>query len=93
MMTKKWLFVAVAACLPVLSWAGPVDINHADAGTIAKELKGVGPAHAQAIVQYRDKNGAFKSVDDLTKVKGVGAKTVERNRANIRLAAVDASKK
>ena len=54
--------------------AGPVDINHADAATIAKELQGIGPSRAKAIVTYREKNGAFKSVDELRNVKGVGAK-------------------
>jgi competence protein ComEA len=76
------------------AFAGPVDINHADAATIAKELNGIGPSRAKAIVEYREKNGAFKSADDLRKVKGVGAKAIERNRANIRTAAVtDAAKK
>ena len=68
----------------MLAWAGPVDINKADAATIAKELQGIGLSRAQAIVAYREKNGAFKSADDLRKVKGIGAKTLERNRANIR---------
>jgi competence protein ComEA len=66
------------------AWAGPVDINTADAATIAKELQGIGLSKAQAIVAYRDKNGSFKSAEDLRKIKGIGAKTLERNRANIR---------
>ncbi|MFO1465799.1 MAG: helix-hairpin-helix domain-containing protein [Steroidobacteraceae bacterium] len=72
-------------CMPALAVAGPVNVNTADASQIAKELKGVGLAKAQAIVQYRDKNGPFKSADDLRKVKGFGPKMLERNRANIRL--------
>jgi competence protein ComEA len=67
--------------------AGPVDINRADAATIAKELQGIGAERAKAIVEYREKNGAFKSADELAKVKGIGAKVVEQNRANIRLSA------
>ncbi|MFO7305337.1 MAG: helix-hairpin-helix domain-containing protein [Gammaproteobacteria bacterium] len=78
----------VASLLPLSVWAGPVDINTADAATIARELEGIGLSRAQAIVEYREKHGAFKSVEELRKVKGIGAKTIELNRANIRLGAV-----
>jgi competence protein ComEA len=77
--------VLIASLMPVaVAWAGPIDINTADAATIAKELKGIGLSRAQAIVDYREKNGAFKSIDDLRKIKGVGDKTLELNRPNIR---------
>ena len=62
-----------------------VNINTADADDIAKELKGVGPAKAEAIVNYREKNGTFKSLKELTKIKGIGASTVDKNRENIQL--------
>jgi competence protein ComEA len=75
----------IVSLVPLMAWAGPVDINKADAATISKELQGIGLSKAQAIVSYREKNGAFKTAEDLLKVKGVGAKTLERNRANIRL--------
>lgn len=65
--------------------ADPVNINSADAATIARELKGVGPAKAEAIVQYRQQHGAFRSVDELALVKGIGPKFIERNRAQIRV--------
>ena len=58
---------------PIWAWAGPVNINTADAKTLAKELDGIGPAKAQAIVDYRQKNGSFKTADDLLKVEGIGA--------------------
>jgi competence protein ComEA len=68
---------------PVL--AAPVDINSADAATLAKELKGVGDTKAAAIVEYRRAHGAFKTLDDLALVKGIGQKLVDRNRADLRL--------
>jgi len=75
----------VAALVPIWAWAGPVNINTADAKTLAKELDGIGPAKAQAIVDYRQKNGTFKNADDLLKVEGIGAKVLEQNRDNIRV--------
>jgi len=71
-------FLAVPA-----AYAAPVDINTADAKTLDKVMVGVGPKVAQAIVDYRTKNGPFKSLEDLGKVKGVGKQTIEKNRANL----------
>ena len=82
---SKLIQALIVALVPVLVWAGPVDINTADAATIAKELQGIGLSRAQAIVAYREKNGAFRSADELRKIKGIGAKVLERNRANIKL--------
>jgi competence protein ComEA len=82
---RRSVQILIASLMPLLAWAGPVDINSADAATIAKELQGIGLSRAHAIVAYRDKNGAFKSADELRKIKGIGAKTLERNRANIRV--------
>ncbi len=76
------LFVLAA---PMCAQAGPVNINTADAATISAELKGVGLAKAQAIVEYRKKHGPFRSPDDLSLVKGIGERTVEINRADIRV--------
>ncbi len=77
--------LTLATLLPVLALAGPVNVNTADAETIAAELNGVGPAKARAIVEYRKKHGPFRSVDDLSLVKGIGERTVEINRADLRV--------
>ena len=82
---SKLIQALIVALVPVLVWAGPVDINTADAATIAKELQGIGLSRAQAIVAYREKNGAFRSADELRKIKGIGAKVLERNRANMKV--------
>ena len=68
-----------------LAFAGQVDINTADADTISAELKGVGLAKAKAIVEYREKHGPFRSADDLSLVKGIGERTVELNRSDIKV--------
>jgi len=73
------------ACAPLWAFAGPVNINTADAATISKELDGIGLTKAQAIVEYREKHGPFKSADDLSLVKGIGERTVDLNRGNIKV--------
>ena len=62
-----------------------VNINSADAATLAQSLEGVGEQKASAIVAHRKKHGPFKSIDALDQVKGIGEKTVEKNRARIAL--------
>lgn len=69
--------------LSAMALAAPVDINTADAATLAKAMNGVGAKRAEAIIAYRKEHGPFKSVDELTQVKGVNLKIVEENRANI----------
>jgi competence protein ComEA len=71
--------------LPLLAFAGQVNINTADAETIAAELNGVGLSKAKAIVEYRTKHGPFRSVDDLSLVKGIGERTVDKNRTDIQV--------
>ncbi|MEP7042632.1 MAG: helix-hairpin-helix domain-containing protein [Dokdonella sp.] len=60
-----------------------VDINSADAKALAEAMTGVGLIKAEAIVAYREAHGPFKSVEELAKVKGIGAKTIEANRAAV----------
>lgn len=72
--------------------ADKVNINTADAATIDRVLLNVGPAKAQAIVAHRKANCAFRSAEQLAMVKGIGLKTVEKNRDRIVLGAVPAAK-
>ena len=74
-------FAALLLMASVGAFAAPIDINTADANTLASTLTGIGAAKAEAIVAYREANGPFKKLDELVKVKGVGEKTVEKNRA------------
>jgi competence protein ComEA len=74
------LSASLILCSLTASAAGPVDINTADAATLARELNGVGPARAQAIVAYRAEHGPFKSVEDLALVKNIPRKIIENNR-------------
>lgn len=81
------LAITTLLALPALAFAAtPVNINHADAPTIAKSLDGIGASRAQAIVAWRDAHGPFKKADDLRHVKGIGKATIERNRDAILLA-------
>lgn len=68
------------------SWAA-VDINTATQSEL-ESVKGLGPAKAKAIIEYREKHGPFKSVDDLDKVKGFGKASVDKLRGEL---AVEAS--
>lgn len=70
--------------------ATPVNVNTADAATIAEALHGIGIKKAQEIVAYREANGAFKTVADLENVKGIGAKTIAKNQADILLSGASA---
>jgi len=80
------LAVTSLMALSAVVLAGPVNVNTADAETIAAELKGVGLNKAKAIVEYRRKHGPFRSPEDLSLVKGIGERTVELNRADIKVA-------
>lgn len=89
--TRALVRALIAMLLPASAWAGPVNVNTADATTLAQELDGVGPARAQAIVEYRQQNGPFRTVEDLLKVQGIGERVLEQNRNNIRIDKVGAA--
>ena len=71
--------LALLACAAVFA-AEPVNINTADAQSLAEAISGVGLKRAEAIVAYREQNGPFKSVNELVEVKGVGESIVEKSR-------------
>jgi competence protein ComEA len=76
-MLKKLLMLCVALVLSFsASFVAAVEVNTADQATL-ESVKGIGPAHAKAIIDERTKNGPFKDADDLaTRVKGIGNKSV-----------------
>lgn len=89
--------IAAALLTFALAWpvfaSTPVNVNTADAATLANSLDGVGPSKAAAIVAYREEHGPFKAVDDLSHVKGIGPATLERNRSAILLGDADSAAK
>ncbi|MGD2081456.1 MAG: helix-hairpin-helix domain-containing protein [Chromatiales bacterium] len=86
MVVRKRTFLALLLWATAgLASAGPVNVNTADAETLARELDGVGAARAQAIVAYREAHGPFGSAEDLVKVRGIGEATLANNRENILL--------
>ena len=59
-----------------------VNINTASAGELTS-IKGIGEKTAQAIVEYRQKNGAFKAIEDIKNVKGISDKKFEVFKSSI----------
>jgi len=84
-MNKLYTSIISFASLVSSAVASPVNINLADAPSIADALNGIGQSKAEAIVAYRETNGQFASVDDLVMVKGIGDRTLERIREDILL--------
>lgn len=81
---KKFIFAALSLLTASLSLAA-VNINTATA-TELEALPGIGPAKAKAIVEYRSRNGAFKSVEELKNVKGIGEGVFSKLKAEAAVA-------
>ncbi len=85
-MTIKHVLLLLLTLLPLAGAAQTlVNLNTADAATLARDLEGIGESKARAIVEHRRRNGAFRSVDELALVKGIGPKTLELNRPRLRV--------
>jgi competence protein ComEA len=92
-MIHHWKYALLATLIAAApAGAGPVNINNADADTLAKELKGIGASKAAAIVDYRQKHGPFRSVEELALVKGIGQKFIDQNRNDLKLNPLPAGK-
>ena len=88
----KLIFILLAL-FSINAYAKPVNVNTANAKTLSESLQGIGQKKAEAIVQYRTENGDFKTLSDLTNVKGIGDKTVGKNADDILFSGEASSKK
>ncbi|PKO87655.1 MAG: competence protein ComE [Betaproteobacteria bacterium HGW-Betaproteobacteria-12] len=89
----KRILSSIALFLAGISLAvAAVNINTATVDEL-DAVKGIGPSKAKAIVDYRDKNGPFKSVDDLKAIKGFGDKNLAKLRADLSVGDAAAAKK
>lgn len=78
----KKLFVLMLGLLSFGLALAAVNLNTATKQEL-ESLQGVGPAKAQAIIDYRTKNGGFKTIDDLKNVSGIGDKTFDKLKSEI----------
>ena len=83
MKSKLTLLAFLANFIAASSFAAPVNINTASVSEIAQSLSGVGTTKAQAIVEYREQNGQFKSAGDIVLVNGIGQSTYVKNKQDI----------
>ncbi len=84
MNTIKSFLLIILLSLPLIGFsAETININTADKETLISAIKGVGEKKAEAIIAYRETNGDFKSVDELSNIKGIDIGIIEKNRDNL----------
>lgn len=81
-MVKKFILTMMFVLFSTVAAIAGVNINKADVAAL-DALPGIGTAKATAIVEYRNEHGNFKSVDELSKVKGIGPKLMEKLRDQV----------
>jgi len=75
------IILSLLLALPVIGYSADIiNINTADKETLMSVIKGVGEKKAEAIILYREKNGAFKSIDELSNIKGIDMGILEKNK-------------
>ena len=79
---KRFIALLVAGLASIQFAYAAVNLNTASPAEL-ETVKGIGPAKAKAIVDFRNKNGPFKTVDDLRAIKGFGAKTLDKMRPEL----------
>ena len=75
------ILLTLLLSLPIIGFsAESININTANKETLMSVIKGVGDKKAEAIINYREENGPFKSIDDLANVRGIGQSMIEKHR-------------
>ncbi|HXH71409.1 MAG TPA: helix-hairpin-helix domain-containing protein [Mariprofundaceae bacterium] len=85
---KIWLLAIIGSMALLVSspaWSDEtLDVNTATVEQL-QAVKGIGPKLAAAIVEYRNAHGKFRSIEELTEVKGIGSKKLEKIRGHLRV--------
>ncbi len=80
---KNLFFTTVLSLMALDVFAEQVDLNTASANEIAKSLNGIGLSKAQKIIDYRIQFGPIDTPEELLAIKGIGEKTLEKNRSKM----------
>ncbi len=79
----RWLILALVCWVGSASAADRVDLNQASAAEIASVLSGIGLKRAEQIIAYRERFGPIQTPEELLAIKGIGVKTLEKNRSRM----------